>query len=391
MDVGSLCAALVKIRSENPPGDTTDIAHYVQGFLDEIGIMTTLVPSPGGRTSVVSQKQCHPLLLCGHLDTVPALPEGWRHPPFSGDIVDGYVWGRGATDMKGGCAAIMWALHTLCEEGGEPCADVLFVADEETSGTYGVVPVLERGLISACDCLLAEPTPDRYASIGQKGLCRLDLHFKGDPCHGSLYPAQGVSAIMEAYSLLTFLEEVHTRRYAPPAFLEKVIKESSAVLEAIFGIAHAEEVLTQVMYNPGTIKGGEKANVVAQHCDLSLDIRLPWGCDPAALIKDIELRANRATVTTSAIAAPSLTPPDAPVVQTTLAAIERVCGAPATPFVQWAASDARHLRAAGFSVVEYGPGEISTLHAVGERVSLASLENATAVYCNVIRAYSDAP
>jgi len=80
--------------------------------------------------------------------------------------------------------------------------------------------------------------------------------------------------------------------------------------------------------------------------------------------------------------------PDARVVRTVCAEVERVYGTPAVPFLQWAASDAKYLRDKGFDVVEYGPGEIPTLHAVDERVSVEQLEKAVDVYRGVIQAYS---
>ncbi|MGB4579705.1 MAG: M20/M25/M40 family metallo-hydrolase, partial [Methanoculleus sp.] len=86
-------------------------------------------------------------------------------------------------------------------------------------------------------------------------------------------------------------------------------------------------------------------------------------------------------------AEPSLTPPDSRLVQTICREVERVYGR-AVPLVQWAASDAKYLRAAGFDAVEYGPGELPTLHGVDERVSVEQLERAVDVYRGVIRKYS---
>jgi succinyl-diaminopimelate desuccinylase len=86
---------------------------------------------------------------------------------------------------------------------------------------------------------------------------------------------------------------------------------------------------------------------------------------------------------------PSITDPSCRLVTVTCNEIERVHGGTVFPIVQWAASDARHLRLCGFNVIEYGPGEISTLHAVNERVSIDSLKKASAVYAGIMTAYAN--
>ena len=144
------------------------------------------------------------------------------------------------------------------------------------------------------------------------------------------------------------------------------------------------------MFNPGRIEGGEKANIVAEQCRMELDIRVPWGCSLYDLRKSIAEHAPDAVIREANVAAPSLTHPDARVVRTVSREVERVYGTVA-PFLQWAASDAKHLRDKGFDVVEYGPGDITTLHAVDERVSIEQLEKAVDVYRGVIREYSGDP
>ena len=140
---------------------------------------------------------------------------------------------------------------------------------------------------------------------------------------------------------------------------------------------------------PAGIEGGEKANIVAERCDLELDLRLPWGCDPAVLAANIRAHAPRAEMECMSSSAPSCTPPQSRIVGRIAAAIEAVRGVPAIPIVQWAASDARALRLAGFPTVKsQGPGELARVHAVDERVSVAALEEAVAVYGRLIGAYA---
>jgi succinyl-diaminopimelate desuccinylase len=391
MNIARLCSDLISIRSENPPGDTRDIIEFIRGFTDSLGISTTVIRGAGGRDNLVSHPARGRLLFCGHVDVVPALPEGWDDDPFSGRIAGGSVFGRGATDMKGGCASILWACRTLIESGTDLPADLAFVCDEETSGEYGIRRLLSGNLLVPCDCIIAEPTPPLNPNIGQKGLVRLRLTFTGEPGHGSLYPVKGISAIMEAYSLLRFLGELHQTEYHPDdPEIAGLIRDSSGILRDLLKMDEAEVILTRVMFNPGMIEGGEKANIIAQRCTLELDLRLPWGCSPARLLDVIRAHAPRAEISVmGSMSAPGITPRQSRIVSRLLEEIGKVHGSPAAPIVQWAASDARFLRNEGFSVVEYGPGEIPALHAINEYVTVRSLESAARVYQGIMERYRE--
>ncbi|MDD1693776.1 MAG: M20/M25/M40 family metallo-hydrolase [Methanoregula sp.] len=388
MHVSRICSDLVKIRSENPPGRTDEAIEYIRDFLDGIGIRSSVSCNGDGMENLVALKKDATLMLCGHVDVVPALDTGWNRPPFSGAIEDGYVWGRGATDMKGGCAAILSACRTLADNNEEVPVTLAFVCDEETGGVNGIQYLLSRDALPPCDCIIAEPTPSRHPNIGQKGLCRVSLAFEGVPAHGSLYPAVGVSAIMEAMSFLTYVKALHNTDYPVDGHLREIIAQSSQVLGEEFGIAGISDILKKLTFNPGVIRGGEKSNVVAQHCELELEMRIPWGCSISDLLADISAHAPTATMTPHESHNPSITDSSAPLVAVTCREVERAYGGMVFPIVQWAASDARHLRKCGFNVIEYGPGEISCLHAVNERTSVDSLEKAAGIYCRVMRHYA---
>lgn len=387
IDPADLCASLVQIRTENPPGDTRDAVEYIRDLLDGLGARSIIAGEEPLKANLITSQTDAALLFCGHLDVVPAMDRGWTYPPFRGDREEGFIWGRGSTDMKGGCAAVISALATVIEEGLEPAVNLAFVCDEETGGG-GVRHLLNAGLLSPMDCVIAEPTPARNPCIGQKGLCRMTLTFSGEPGHSSLYPARGVSAIMEAMDLIRYLEEVHEQEFEAGEHLDQILDQSAAVLEETFSMKGLSQVLRRVMFNPGRIEGGEKANIVAQQCMLELDLRIPWGCGLDQLVEGIREHARNATMAIQSSAEPSLTPADARVTTTVCRAVSREYSTPAVPIVQWAASDARALRSEGFDVVEYGPGEISTLHAIDERVSVEQLYAASRIYAGIIREYS---
>ena len=388
MDVARLTSSLVRIKSENPPGKTADVIEFIREFLGALGTRSRIVSHTGGRDNIITTEPDPRLLLCGHVDVVPAIPDDWTHHPYSGEIIDGYVWGRGSTDMKGGCAALLIAYRDLVESGVEPKVQFAFVCDEETGGPYGIRSLLAQNLLQPRDCLIAEPTPPMSPAVGQKGLYRVDLTFRGRPGHSSLYPVVGKSAVMAAFDLLGYLREVHAHPYPVSEDLQPLVDEAARVFREIFGIEGGDDIITRVMFNPGRIEGGEKANIVAEQCRMELDIRVPWGCSLDDLRKNIAGHATDAEIRELDVAEPSLTHPDTRLVRTICQEVERVYGK-ATPLFQWAASDAKYLRKAGFDAVEYGPGEIPTLHGVDERVSVEQLEKAVDVYRGVIRGYMD--
>jgi succinyl-diaminopimelate desuccinylase len=270
----------------------------------------------------------------------------------------------------------------------EPAADLAFVCDEETGGKYGMQCLLAKKILSPCDCLIAEPTHPLHPTIGQKGLLRLNVTFTGEPGHASLYPMVGVSAIMEAFSLLEHIRYLHQKEYPVDPEIGEVIGDSSDVLEELFGTTGLREVLRKIMFNPGTISGGEKANIVAQHCSLELDLRIPWGCDPDLLLDNLRSHAPNGEFRIDNSSKPSFTSRQSSLVKKLCAEIAWSYDGHVTPVVQWAATDARHLRCEGFDVVEYGPGEVTTLHAVNEKVRIETLKKTAGIYERLIRSYS---
>jgi len=388
MDVARLCSDLVRIHSENPPGETRDLIEYIRSLLEDWGIDSVVTDDGGGRCNLVTQRTANNLLFCGHVDVVPALDEGWSVEPFSGAILGGSVWGRGTTDMKGGCAALLAASKKYIGSCHDFPVQLAFVCDEETGGSAGIRHLITRHMIDPCDCLIAEPTPIRHPNIGQKGLVRLEMQFSGTPAHGSLYPAIGISAVMEALSLLEYVKTQNRQPYTISSDMQEIIARSSRVLGEVFKMDQVSDVLTRLMFNPGVICGGEKSNIVAQRCDLDLELRVPWGCRIPDLLEKIRQHAPHGTIRSETTHEPSMTDPGCRLVTVTCDAVKTVYGGEVSPIVQWAASDARHLRTAGFNVIEYGPGEMQYLHAINEHVRIESLEKASDVYHDIMRTYS---
>jgi succinyl-diaminopimelate desuccinylase len=119
-----------------------------------------------------------------------------------------------------------------------------------------------------------------------------------------------------------------------------------------------------------------------------MEIRVPWGCSITDLLDDIRRHAPHGEIISQTTHEPSITSPGSRIARVTCDGVKYVHGGEVFPIIQWAASDARHLRAAGFNVIEYGPGEMQYLHAIDEHVTIESLEKASMVYQYVMENYS---
>ncbi|MBN1432458.1 MAG: ArgE/DapE family deacylase [Methanomicrobiaceae archaeon] len=387
-DVVEICSDLIRINSENPPGKTSDVIDYIQNIFDKFNIPYKRTNLEGGKCNIFTGFGNLPLLLLGHVDVVPAIAEGWQYDPFSGKISEGYIFGRGAADMKGGCAAILTAFIEEMIENPDISANLCFVCDEETGGPAGIRHLIEEGFMQPCDCIIAECTPVSHPSIGQKGIMRLKIEFSGEPGHGSLYPEIGISSIEKALDFISHVKEINKRTYSYTTEFDLIINESEKVIEKIMDFRKVGNVLKKVTYNPGIIRGGEKVNIIAQKCCLELEMRIPWGCNPDDILEELRSVASNDKISVKEFFEPTYTDRNSRIVDTALENIRQVYGVIPTPFLQWAATDARFLRKKGFNVIEYGPGEIETLHGVDERVSVNDLKKSVEVYRGIIRSYS---
>ena len=220
-----LVRALIRIKTVNPPGDEILAAHYLESVLADEGIPSTVVEPFPGRGSIVARLHGDgtggdPLLLLSHLDVVPAEPEGWRHDPFGGDLADGYVWGRGAIDMKSMVAMEVQVMRGLARAaraaGRDPAADpipglrrdIIFcsTADEEAGGWQGAGWLVENhpDWLHAAGALNEASLSVTYGGVrfypiqvAEKGFVVYKLHVKGRWGHGSV-PTPDNAAVLAA-------------------------------------------------------------------------------------------------------------------------------------------------------------------------------------------------
>ena len=286
-----LLRSLTRIDTANPPGDTRAAAELVRRFLAAEGIRwRTEAPRPeipnllstfaGGR------EEGRRLVLNGHLDVFPVGDRSaWSRDPFSGDVVDGRVHGRGTVDMKCGTAALLFVhayLHRLRSElGGRVTLTV--VSDEETGGRWGSGWLTERcGDEVLGDCVLnAEPSGPGTVRFGEKSMLWLRFTVEGPGGH-SAYPHTGASANRVAARLVRELEAIESKAPAEPSVVRETLDrpEVRAAIEGSLGTG-AAEVMRRVSVNVGAMRGGTSINMLPAKCVLDVDFRLPVGLSRA--------------------------------------------------------------------------------------------------------------
>jgi len=261
-----LTQKLIQINSENPPGDESNIAGFVKNYLDKIGLKTKIYEFKKKRSNVVAhllgRNKKYSLLITPHLDTVPA-GESWHFSPFQGKIYRGRIYGLGATDCKGNLASSLEAINSIVEDGIVLDYNLIFTAtaDEESGSGLGLIPLLDKGILHP-DAAVVLDSDDFNIIITQKGLIHLKVKIQGRKAHGA-YPWQGINAIDIAIDIL---KELKAHKF----------------------IYIRNKYLRQPTLNIGTIKGGDRVNVVADWCEFELDVRFLPGMSEGAILKYIQ-------------------------------------------------------------------------------------------------------
>jgi len=371
--VADLASALVRLPSVNPPGGEQPVSDALAALLADAGLPPQRVPVDGHGDCLLATLPGGPAparIFTGHLDVVPVSPGEagrWASDPFSGEIRGGRLYGRGATDMKGGLAALVAAALGLRSEGRTPRGDVLLVltSDEEDlmAGSKAVAghPLLDRD----ADVVVCEPTGLRLCTVG-RGRTWARLTVRGATGHGS--QASGRNPVQLAADLI-------------------------AALDAEDFSATATPTDAPSFWRPLAIHAGVEPCVVPDACTLTVDARLAPDHDP----EDVWARLD-ATIGRLRAAHPALavdvevvdrregwrTPAASGLVGAAQAALAGL-GLDPTPSTFAGTTDGTVLRRAGAAhgvrdVVVVGPGDLALAHRENESVALAELDAAVALY-----------
>ena len=317
-----LLQSLIRFDTTNPPGHERECISHIAQLLTDAGFETSLLGRSPDRPNLVARLKgrgdASPLLLHGHVDVVPAAEQDWEHPPFEGKIVDGYVWGRGALDMKGGIAMMLSALFRAKLEGLSLPGDVLLMllSDEEAGSFDGARYLVEnhqelfegvRYAIGEFGGFSFQISRRRFYPImvAEKQPCVLRAKVRGTSGHGSL-SVRG-SAVSRMADLLRRLERqplpVHITPVARQTFssvasslpfpARMVFRQlvNPAMTARIIRLLGDRGKLFMPLFrntaNVTMIRGGDQINVIPSEVEIGLDCRLLPGYGPAQIIAEL--------------------------------------------------------------------------------------------------------
>jgi succinyl-diaminopimelate desuccinylase len=382
----ALCGDLVRIDSQNPPGDTGPLAIAIERLLTENpGIETRQVTARPPAVNLVARIAGHApgrrLILNGHLDTFPSGDASrWTVPPLGGTIAEGRLYGRGAADMKAGLAAAIMTARLLARHRANWSGELVLtlVGDEETGGLWGTQHLLKAVPEAVGDAMLsADAGSPQVVRIGEKGQIWLEISAVGKANHGA-HVHLGVNAIERLMAALTRLTALRDMPCPIPDAVRAVMAVAAPVSEAVSGAGEAH-TLSHVTVNIGRIEGGSAVNIIPDAARALCDVRIP----PGLTVADIERAVARLIGALPGIShrvlsatEPTVTDPDHECVRLAVANAASVVPGGAVINMRVGFSDARFYRLHGVPSLVYGP----TPHNMGGADEYVTLDDLVAVF-----------
>jgi len=364
-----LLQVLIQKRSDYPPGDCRSAIQVVENKLEQDHVPYQIYIRREHQPNLIARwgnaDRRPRLMFHSHIDTVPAGDiERWTINPFSGEVIAGRIYGRGAGDDKGSVTAQVMALLTLARVavplGG--CLQVVVVSDEESGGLQGTQWLHQEGNLETDALVIGEQT-ENHVAIAERVACGIDLTVFGKSAHGAM-PWAGENAVLKTARVLTWLEKrlfprLESRRhpYLPPPTL-----------------------------NIGKIQGGIQWSIVPERCKVEMDRRLIPGETREAAMQEIRQLLDEYSgqveplryelYSQGEVAANISTSPDDPLVFSAAQALQDVCGKHRrlTGYVQ--TSDGRWFARDGIPIIIFGPSDPAVAHAADEYVTQEQLVEA---------------
>ena len=317
-----LLQRLIQFDTTNPPGNEAECIFFIKGLLTEVGIDTTILARAPERPNLIArlfgQGNAPPLLLYGHVDVVTTKNQQWHQPPFEGKVVDGFVWGRGALDMKGGVAMMLAAFVRAKVEGLSLPGDVVLtiVSDEEAFGDFGAKFLVEnhsdlfdgiRYAIGEFGGVTFYVGKQRFYPImvAEKESCWLRATVRGPGGHGSV-PVRG-GAMARLSQLLQQLDKHRLPVHVTPV-ARLMFKTMASAVGGLTGLILGQltnAVLTDRVLNllgergrvfdpllhntvsATILHGSDKINVIPSEVSVELDGRLLPACRPDDMVAEL--------------------------------------------------------------------------------------------------------
>ncbi len=426
--------ALIRIPTVNPPGNETAAAQYLADVLRAEGLDPVVVESAPGRGNLIVRVkgtgESAPLLLLSHLDVVPAEPEQWTYPPFSGEVADGMVWGRGALDMKGITALQLMTLLLLHRQQIPLKRDVIFAAtaDEERGGKYGIRYLVEHHP----DLIRAEVALSEFGgfniNIGgkrfyliqsaEKGICQFVLRARGEPGHGSMpRPHNAVVALADAVARLGRARMPYRITLTTEAFVLGIARQLGglsgllmrALLNPLTGawflkhgpLEPSNRLFFHAMFHdtlaPTMLRAGEKVNVIPSQAEAHVDARILPGEDKHTFFERVrQIVGDDIDIEEYLYEPPLQQPMDTAMWHLMTEELsQHDPEAAVIPYMVTGSTDAKALALLsipcyGFAPMRFPPGTdfLSLIHGHDERIPISALAFGLPILYNVVRKYA---
>jgi acetylornithine deacetylase/succinyl-diaminopimelate desuccinylase-like protein len=421
-----LLSRLIRFNTVNPPGAEREAQEYLADHLQRAGFQCELLGAEPGRPNLLARLRADgaasagegpTLCYLGHVDTVLANPDEWTRDPWSGEIAEGFLWGRGALDMKSQVAAEIAAAASLARSGWRPArGELLIVAvvDEETGGELGAQWITQNHPEKVrCDLLINEGGGAVFEYGGrrcygvccaEKGVFRFTVTTDGVAGHASM-PGMGDNALLK---MAPVLERLAARQPAyeltsePRAFLEGIGEDPEDPAASVAHLRAADprlatmfEPMLGVTFTPTQIRASEKVNVIPSRAELKVDCRVPPGLGEEEVRRGLaevlgEQAGGEWRIDFIERVVGNRSPVRSQLMDTLAAWIaERDPGARVVPVVLPGFTDSRHFRLAFPECVAYGffPHRHQSLlesaplvHGADERIDVRDLAFATELY-----------
>jgi len=364
-----LTQRLIQINSENPPGREYRIACFIKNYLQKMGIRPRIYEFKKGRSNIIAtlkgKDRKHSLLLTPHLDTVPA-GGNWHFKPFLGAIDKNKIYGLGATDCKGNLACALEAINSLVEDKVLLNYSLIFAAtaDEESGSVLGLIPLLDKGILRPSLAVVLD-SDDFDVIVAQKGLIHFRVKIKGKKAHGA-YPSLGINAIDIAVKIIADL-----KHHQWPFIKNKYLKVPTL--------------------NIGTIKGGDKVNVVADWCEVEFDLRFLPGTSGQKILKEVKKIINKHTkqsaIEIESMQKPYLIKKEHPLVRSLISAVRKIKITPRIKGCEGATTITffQHKR---IPAVAFGFGSSGCAHIADEYVKIDNLYKGAQVLEEFLKDYN---
>jgi acetylornithine deacetylase/succinyl-diaminopimelate desuccinylase-like protein len=415
-----LLQRLIRFNTVNPPGNEQEAQEFLKGVLEGAGFSCELLAAVPGRPNLVAglggAADGPRLCLLGHVDTVLANPAEWTVDPWSGELRDGCVWGRGALDMKSQVAAEAAAAEALAAEGWRPEAGELllvFTCDEETGADHGARWLCEQQADKVrCDMVVNEGAGEVFGfdgrrvygvCVAEKGVFRFTLSTAGRAGHASI-PRIGDNALVKMAPVLEALRDgrpVYELSAEPEALLRALGLDPSDLSTAVQAVEEKDprvaillEPMLGVTLTPTMMSASEKINVIPSRAELKVDCRVPPELGEQHALRRIRERIGDGyEVRFDECVVGNRSPIETPLMAAIRAFVEREDpDAEVTPIVLPGFSDSHWFRAAFPDCVAYGffpqremdMFEAAPLvHGADERVPVADLGLAAGFYADL--------